>query len=58
MNVFFFSIYPIVPAALGPAVYSASDRNEYYKQKIMFQGYKVRLVRGADNLTAIYEPIV
>jgi hypothetical protein len=24
----------------------------------MFLGSKVRLVRGADNLTAIYEPIV
>jgi hypothetical protein len=27
-------------------------------QKIMFLGSKVRPVRGADNLTAIYEPIV
>jgi hypothetical protein len=26
--------------------------------KIMFLGSKVLLVRGADNLTAIYEPIV
>jgi hypothetical protein len=26
--------------------------------KKMFLGSKVRLVRGADNLTAIYEPIV
>jgi hypothetical protein len=25
---------------------------------IMFLGSKVRLVRGADNLTAIYEPTV
>jgi hypothetical protein len=25
---------------------------------IMFLGSKVRLVRGADNLTATYEPIV
>jgi hypothetical protein len=24
----------------------------------MFLGSKVRLVRGSDNLTAIYEPIV
>jgi hypothetical protein len=24
----------------------------------MFPGSKVQLVRGADNLTAIYEPIV
>jgi hypothetical protein len=27
------------------------------KKKIMFLGGKVRLVREADNLTAIYEPI-
>jgi hypothetical protein len=27
------SIYPILPAALGPGAYSASDRNEYPKQK-------------------------
>jgi hypothetical protein len=27
-------------------------------KKIMFLGNKVRLVRGADNLTAIYELIV
>jgi hypothetical protein len=27
-------------------------------KKKMFLGSKVRLVRGADNLTAIYEPIV
>jgi hypothetical protein len=26
--------------------------------KVMFLESKVRLVRGADNLTAIYEPIV
>jgi hypothetical protein len=28
-----FSIYLILPAALGPGVYSASNRNEYQKQK-------------------------
>jgi hypothetical protein len=28
----------------------------YYK--LIFLGSKVRLVRGADNLTAMYEPIV
>jgi hypothetical protein len=27
-----FSIYLIIPAALGPGVYSASNRNEYRKQ--------------------------
>jgi hypothetical protein len=29
----FFSIYLILPAALGPGVYSASNRIEYQKQK-------------------------
>jgi hypothetical protein len=28
-----FLIYLIFPAALGPVVYSASNRNEYQKQK-------------------------
>jgi hypothetical protein len=31
-----FSIYLIPPAALGSRVYSASNRNEYQKQKKMF----------------------
>jgi hypothetical protein len=29
----FFSIYIILPVALGPGVYSASNRNENQKQK-------------------------
>jgi hypothetical protein len=29
----FFSIYLIIPTALGPEIYSASNRNEYQKQK-------------------------
>jgi hypothetical protein len=29
----FLSIYLIFPAALGPGVYSASNRNEYQEQK-------------------------
>jgi hypothetical protein len=34
-------MYPILPAALGPGVYSASNRNEYRKHKIiMFLGVK------------------
>jgi hypothetical protein len=28
-----FKIYLILPAALGPGVYSASNRNEYQKHK-------------------------
>jgi hypothetical protein len=31
--IFFFSIYLIHPAALGPEVHSASNRNGYQKQK-------------------------
>jgi hypothetical protein len=30
---FFFLIYLILPAALSPGVYSASNRNEYQKQR-------------------------
>jgi hypothetical protein len=29
----FFSIYLILPAALGPGLYSASNRNKYQKRK-------------------------
>jgi hypothetical protein len=50
-----FSIYLILPAALGPRVYSASNRNE---RKIMFMRNRARPVRKVDNLAAICEPIV
>jgi hypothetical protein len=33
-----FSIYLILPAALGPGVHSASNRNEYQKQKSNVSG--------------------
>jgi hypothetical protein len=33
MNSLIFSIYLVLPAALGLRVYSASNRNEYQKQK-------------------------
>jgi hypothetical protein len=32
------SIYLILPAILGPGVYSACNRNEYQKQKINVSG--------------------
>jgi hypothetical protein len=32
-EVIFFCIYLILPAALGPGVYSASNRNKYQKHK-------------------------
>jgi hypothetical protein len=34
----FLSIYLILLAALGPGVYSASNRNEYQKHKNNFSG--------------------
>jgi hypothetical protein len=33
-----FLIYLILPAELGPGVYSASNRNKYQKQKKDFSG--------------------
>jgi hypothetical protein len=54
----FFSIYLILPTALGPGVFSACNTNEYQKQKVMFLGSREWPVSRADNLTTIYEPIV
>jgi hypothetical protein len=48
-----FSIYVILPASLSPGVYSASNRNEYQKQKTIFLGSRARPTHKADNLTAI-----
>jgi hypothetical protein len=56
------TIYLILLAALGPGVYSATNRNEYQKHKkknmYIFLGSKVRRVHRADTLTTICEPIV
>jgi hypothetical protein len=43
---------------VGSGVYSASNRNEYQKQKNNVSGSRKRPVPRADNLTAICEPIV
>jgi hypothetical protein len=48
MNAFFN--LPNPSGRTGP---SASDRNEYLKQKIIFLGSGGRPTRGADNLTVI-----
>jgi hypothetical protein len=48
----------ILLAALGPGVYSASNRSTRSIKIIMFLGSKERLVRRADNLTTISKPIV
>jgi hypothetical protein len=52
-----FPICVILPATLGSGVYSASNRNEYQKEK-MFLWLKVRPLRRAANPAAICEPIV
>jgi hypothetical protein len=44
-----FSTYLILPAALGPSVYSVSNRNEYQKQKNV-SGSRALPVSKADNL--------
>jgi hypothetical protein len=46
------TIYLLLPATLGPGVYSASNRNEYHKKKNVF-GEK-----SADSLIAICESTV
>jgi hypothetical protein len=51
-------MYLILPAELGPRVFSASHRIEYQKQKNMFLERRALPMCEADNLTAIYEPIV
>jgi hypothetical protein len=58
MRPLIFLIYVILPTTLGPEVYSASDRNKYQKQKIMFLWGRARPVRRADNLAAICEAVV
>jgi hypothetical protein len=53
-----FSIYLIIPGALGPRVYSASNRNEYQKQKNNVSGSIALPVLRADNFATICVPIV
>jgi hypothetical protein len=48
LMIFFFN-----SAALGPGVYSASNRNEYQKQNTVFLGSRAWPVCKADNFTAI-----
>jgi hypothetical protein len=51
-------ISPFLQAALGPGVYSASNRNEVQKQNKLFLRSIERPEREAENLTAICEPTV
>jgi hypothetical protein len=50
-----FSNYLVLLAALGPGIYSASNKNEYQQIFLWSNGWPVR---RADNLTAICELIV
>jgi hypothetical protein len=45
----FFLIYLILPAALGPVVYSASNKNEYQKQKNNVTGEQSAVGAKADT---------
>jgi hypothetical protein len=54
----FFSIYLILPTALGPEDYSALTEMRTRSSEIMFLGSKERPVLRADNLVSICEPIV
>jgi hypothetical protein len=51
-------IHLILPVALGPRVYSASNRNECQKHKNKFLGSRARPASKANNLTAICESII
>jgi hypothetical protein len=53
-----FSLPNRLPAALGPGVYSASNRKEYQEQRNNVSGSRARPVRRVDNFAAICEPIV
>jgi hypothetical protein len=49
----------MLPTAIGNGVQTASNRNEYQKQKKkIFLGSKVRPVRKTDNITAVSVPVV
>jgi hypothetical protein len=53
-----FSIYLILPAAVGSGVDSVSNRMSSRSIKIMFLGSRAQPVRRVDNLTAICGPDV
>jgi hypothetical protein len=53
-------IFSIIPVALGPAVYSVSNRNQYQQQKSNNASGEQSAAGsyGSQNLAAICEPIV
>jgi hypothetical protein len=51
---FFFSIYLILPAALGPGVDPASNRNEYQKMFLgLKRGRRVRLTTSPPSVSRL-----
>jgi hypothetical protein len=48
----------ILPAELGPGVTQPLTEMSTRSRKIIFLASRARPVRRADNLTAIFEPIV
>jgi hypothetical protein len=52
---FHYSMELTIPAALGPGVYTAYNRNEYQKKNL---GSRALSVRKPANVTAICEPTV
>jgi hypothetical protein len=55
---YFFSIYLILPTALGPVFTQPLTEMSTGSGKIMFLGSRVRPVLQAVNFIAICEPIV
>jgi hypothetical protein len=53
-----FSIYLILPAALGPGVTQNLTEMSTRSRKRMYLGSRARPACRADSLTAICEPIV
>jgi hypothetical protein len=58
MSLNIFSIYLILPAALGPEFTQPVTEISTRSRKIMFLVSGELPIRRADNLTAICEPIV
>jgi hypothetical protein len=56
-SMFFFSMYPILPEALDPGFYSASNRNEYQKQERFFwrveRGRRVSLTTSQPSVSRL-----
>jgi hypothetical protein len=52
------SAHPILPASIGPWLYSGTNRNEHQKEITNISGIRALSVRDNQKVTAICEPIV